>query len=167
MESWEGKEMLKDTSDMYLVNLIAACALQSCRLDFNLLYTCPAVGLPAQDVLLCSCWKNNKLNMWSLSAFSCLISLFAFWVFHLTFLCTYCAFLYFGRVCEVQEHKHKGGALWWQNMAGGKTVLTLSLRPHWLPLRFPHTHMLWQRNHCHSDTPNTLSLFLTGWKHKE
>lgn len=66
-----------------------------------------------------------------------------------------CTFLYFGRVCE---HKHTGGAVWWQNVAGGKTVGTPSHWPQWLPFAFPtYTHILWQRIYCHSDTLNTLS----------
>lgn len=63
MECWEGKEM-KDT--WHLVNLIAIWALQSWYLGSILLYTRPTVGLPAQDILLWPCWKNNKHNMWSL-----------------------------------------------------------------------------------------------------
>ena len=88
-------------------------------------------GLLQQDFKLlrtsCCCNAETTINItWSLPALRCLILLFAF-----TLLCTS---LYCGRVCIGAP------AVWWQNVATGKTVGTPSHCPQWLPLSFPHTH---------------------------
>lgn len=123
-------------------------------------HLCPAellFGLLQQDFKLlrtsCCCNAETTINI---TCEVCRLS--GVWFCYLPSLC--CVL-----ICTVggfvKEHKHTGGAVWWQNVAGGKTVGTPSHCPQWLPLSFPHTHTCYGKEAIVTQTHWTH--YLRGW----
>lgn len=110
---------MKDTSGMYLVNLIAICALQSYCLGFILLYTCPTAGLPAVAMLK----KHNKHNVKSAG-----LQLFDFPIYLLNVSLLFCTLGGRASVCAGAQ-THRWSCLmtefgWRRNCGNSLTVLS-------------------------------------------
>lgn len=143
MEGWGGKE-----GYIWHVSCEFNCRLCPAKLLFGLHFAVhmsysrtSCSGGPAMAML-----KKSINITWSRPAFSCLILLFAFFVFHIF------SVLWKG-VWSAGAQTHRWSCLMtefsWKRNCGNS--LTLS------SVFSTYTHMLWQRSYCHSDTLSTLS----------
>lgn len=85
--------------------------------------------------------------MWSLPVSCCPVSRSL--LSSVQSLCSACALRWFVK-CGCTNTQ--AGKCWWQTVTGGQTVGTPSHCPQWLPVRFPHAHILRRKNYYHADT---------------